>query len=80
MTRLLAIRDLNQGDPLPGLGPKVEPKQEPAPPARPQPLPHNPDVKRKPDGMLETDISRNGGVAWERSDLRHDPYDDDIPF
>lgn len=69
MTRLLAIRDLNQGDPLPGLGPKVEPERKPAPAERPQPLPHNPEVLRRPDGKLETDISKNKGVAWQRRDL-----------
>lgn len=69
MTRLLAIRDLNQGDPLPLPGKKIEPP--PAEPQRkhPEPVNGNPDILRGPDGKLYTDIDKNKGVRLRHSEV-----------
>jgi len=56
--KLLAIRDFNENDPLPGLGPKVERKPETPAPA-PVPSPSNPNILIGPDGKMSTDIPEN---------------------
>lgn len=70
MTRLLAIRDLNQGDPLPLPGKKVEPPPAEPPRKRPEPVNGNPDILRGPDGKLYTDIDKNKGVRLRHSETR----------
>jgi hypothetical protein len=52
--KLLAIRNFDEQDPLPGLGPKVEPASTPAP--GPASVPGKPGLIRHPDGKLETSI------------------------
>lgn len=69
MSRLLAIRDLNQGDPLPLPGKKVEPPPAEPPRKRPEPVNGNPDILRGPDGKLYTDIDKNKGVRLRHSEV-----------
>lgn len=64
MTSLSQMRDLNTTDPLPGLGPKVEPPK-PEPP-KPAPVRPGSEIFKKPDGTLETKI--NHGPLFLRRD------------
>jgi hypothetical protein len=50
--KLLAIRDLNQQDPIGGLGPKVEPTPAPTPEPKPQDGP----IVVGSDGKMSTNI------------------------
>lgn len=69
MARLLAIRDLNQGDPLPLPGKKIEPPPAEPQRKRPEPVNGNPDILRGPDGKLYTDIDKNKGVRMRHSEV-----------
>lgn len=72
--RLLAIRDLNQEDPLGPLGKKIEPvKQAPASAPAPKPSPFNPDVFIRPDGTLETRIKENEKAKFGVLEVRGTP-------
>ena len=54
-------RDIDHGDPIPPLGERVKPQGQST--QGPQPLPHNREVLRRPDGKFETAIERNKGAA-----------------
>ncbi len=63
--KLLAVRDLNTNDPLPGLGEKKVPVALPVRPPQEQRSSTNPNVIIKPDGKMETAIPGNKKAVFQ---------------
>lgn len=63
--RLLAVRDLNEQDPLPGLGTRKRPAPVAAEVPVSKPLAGHPDILVGPDGKWETQIKKNEGARWK---------------
>lgn len=71
--KLLAIRNFNEQDPLPPLGPKHEPPKPADSAPAPAPVPGRPGIIRHPDGKLSTDLPKPPKVALHDSTVEVGP-------
>lgn len=79
--KLLAIRNFNEQDPLPPLGPKHEPAKPVDSAPAPAPVPGRPGIVRHPDGKLSTDLPEPPKAAVHDSTAKvGPPYFKDVDF